>query len=141
VRFEYAALPTQDPQSRSTARPVLAIAVVGGRYPVRCLIDTGAHAIRLPMWVADDAGVGLAGADTEEFWVAGQRAIGRRALVDLRLADWEWHAPVWFCEPWKRAYGLLGQVGFLDRFRITIDGYEQWVDCEPGPSGSVRSRS
>ena len=37
----------------------------------------------------------------------------RMADVGLLVADdhesYEWNAPVWFCEPWRPAFGLLGQ--------------------------------
>ncbi len=42
------------------------------------------------------------------------------AEVSLRVADaddaYEWTAPVWFFEPWRAAFGLLGLTGFFDHF-------------------------
>jgi hypothetical protein len=142
VRVDYLSLPLQQADGvRSVPRPALSVTVVGARYPLPCLIDTGAQAVRLPEWAAADAGLSLAGAPSEQFWVGGEATTGRRLLVDLVVGPWVWNAPVWFCDPWPRTFGLLGQVGFLDRFRVTIDGYEQWIECEPGSSGSVTKRA
>jgi hypothetical protein len=57
------------------------------------------------------------------------------AEVSLRIADagesYEWRAPVWFCEPWTPAFGLLGLTGFFDQFEATIASYEERIELEP----------
>lgn len=60
------------------------------------------------------------------------------AEVSLSIADaattHEWIAPVWFCDPWVPAFGLLGLTGFFDQFVVTISSYDEWIDIEPvGP--------
>ena len=35
-------------------------------------------------------------------------------------ASHRWAAPVWFCEPWHPAFGLLGLTGFFDHFEVTV---------------------
>ncbi len=54
------------------------------------------------------------------------------AEVALRVADdddsYGWTAPVWFCEPWYPAFGLLGLTGFFDHFEVTIASYEERIE-------------
>ena len=57
-------------------------------------------------------------------------------------AQHTWEAPVWFCYPWPFGFQLLGLDGFLRYFRVTISGYEEWVECRPEPpepAGSLPS--
>lgn len=57
------------------------------------------------------------------------------AEVSLRVSDendaYEWLAPVWFCEPWTPAFGLLGLTGFFDRFAVAIVSCEERIELEP----------
>ena len=57
------------------------------------------------------------------------------AEVNLLVTDGEagyaWTAPVWFCQPWHPAFGLLGLTGFFDHFEVTIAAYEQWIELTP----------
>jgi hypothetical protein len=38
---------------------------------------------------------------------------------------------VWFCDPWPFGFQLLGLEGFLQRFRVTLSAYHEWIDCTP----------
>jgi hypothetical protein len=38
---------------------------------------------------------------------------------------------VWFCEPWRPAFGLLGLTGFFDHFVVAIAAYEEWFELQP----------
>ena len=55
--------------------------------------------------------------------------------MSLRVADaddaYEWTAPVWFCEPWTAAFGLLGLTGFFDHFEVTTASYEERIELTP----------
>ena len=57
------------------------------------------------------------------------------AEVSLLVADGDdahaWIAPVWFCEPWTPAFGLLGLTGFFDQFEVTIASYEERIELIP----------
>jgi hypothetical protein len=61
--------------------------------------------------------------------------VGRMAEVGLEVSDGrsahQWSAPVWFCEPWRPSFGLLGLTGFFDHFEVTLAAYEEWVELRP----------
>lgn len=103
--------------------------------PQACLLDSGATAIRFGIDLADVCGVDLAAAPTTQLAVGGARVTARMADVSLRIADahesYEWTAPVWFCEPWTAAFGLLGLTGFFDHFEVTISSYAELVELTP----------
>ena len=111
--------------------------VVGGLElaPQACLIDSGATAIRMGSHVAELIGLDLTGAPTQVIAAGGARVEGRMATVSLEIDDGEsshrWEAPVWFCEPWRPAFGLLGLTGFLDYFVVTLAAYEEWLELRP----------
>jgi hypothetical protein len=67
--------------------------------------------------------------------VGGAVVDARMAEVDLLVRDDEdsyaWSAPVWFCEPWRPAFGLLGLTGFFDHFEVTIASYDEWIELTP----------
>lgn len=135
MRFAFRELP--DP-GRDTVRPrpIIDVVVEGLEIaPQACLVDTGATAVRFGDHVAGICGVDLTGAATEGLAVGGALVAARMAEVDLLVTDgedsYEWRAPVWFCEPWRPAFGLLGLTGFFDQFEVTIASYEERIDLTP----------
>jgi hypothetical protein len=103
--------------------------------PQACLLDSGATAVRFGLDLAEICGLDLAGAPTVQLAVGGAHVTGRLAEVSLRVADesdaYEWTAPVWFCEPWTPAFGLLGLTGFFDHFDVTISSYAERIELTP----------
>lgn len=69
--------------------------------------------------------------DEDEIVIGGIRTRGRCVRVDLTIASHRFDAPVWFCDPWPFAFGLLGQEGFFRFFKVTIRAAENWLECEP----------
>lgn len=135
MRFAFREVP--DPgSSRVRARPIIDVVVDGlDVAPQACLLDSGATAIRFAADLADVCGIDLTDAPTEKLAVGGTLVVARQAEVSLRIADaddaYEWTAPVWFCEPWTAAFGLLGLTGFFDRFEVTIASYEERIELTP----------
>lgn len=117
-------------------RPILDVVVEGlDVAPQACLLDSGATAVRFGTHVAELCGVDLTRAPSKQLGVGGAVVTARMAEVGLLLADrdeaYEWSAPVWFCEPWRPAFGLLGLTGFFDHFEVTIASYEERIDLTP----------
>jgi hypothetical protein len=135
VRFAFRALP--DPIGPAVrARPIVDVVVAGLELaPQACLLDSGATAVRMGRHVADLAGVDLEGAPSARVAVGGGLVEGLVAEVSLEVGDgsetYSWDAPVWFCDPWRPAFGLLGLTGFFDRFLVTFAAYEEWFDLRP----------
>lgn len=135
MRFRFREIP--DPVSEAVRpRPIIDVVVEGlDLAPQACLLDSGATAVRFGVDVAAVCGVDLAGAPSNQLAVGGALVTARMAEVSLLVTDGtdshEWSAPVWFCEPWTPAFGLLGLTGFFDHFEVTIASYEEHVDLTP----------
>lgn len=123
-------------------RPVVPIAIVGGTSspPVDALVDSGSENILASAWLAAAAGLDLAGAHSSlELGMGGHSVTARFLDVQLRLLapggsdeDFvEWPAEVGFVEEWRPTWpALLGQVGFLDSFTVTMSRHAQSVAVE-----------
>ena len=117
-------------------RPILDVIVEGLELaPQACLLDSGATAVRMGAYVAELIGLDLADAPRTSLAVGGTLVTGRMAEVTLAISDGQsahqWQAPVWFCEPWRPSFGLLGLTGFFDHFEVTLAAYEEWVELRP----------
>jgi hypothetical protein len=117
-------------------RPVIDVVVEGLEVaPQACLLDSGATAVRFGMYLAELCGIDVTGAPSRLLAVGGERVEARMAEVSLLVTDGkdshEWNAPVWFCEPWIPAFGLLGLTGFVDQFEVTIAAYDERIDLVP----------
>lgn len=107
------------------SRPVVSLVIDGVDHaPQAFLIDTGAGAIRLDAELAELFGIDLGDVPSEKLAIGGavvdmRPAVVRLALVlDDRMVEWE--ATVWFCDPWPRAFGVLGLQGFLECFDVHL---------------------
>lgn len=135
MRFSFREMP--EPGGASVRpRPILDVVFEGlDLAPQACLLDSGATAIRMGAHVADLTGLDLTEAPTTNLAVGGMLVTARMVRVALRVGDGsenhEWEAPVWFCDPWVPAFGLLGLTGFFDHFDVTISAYEEIVDLRP----------
>jgi len=135
VRFRFREIP--EPGSDVVRpRPIVDVVVEGlDVAPQACLIDSGATAVRFGLYVAELCGVDLSDAPSTRLAVGGALVTARLAEVSLLLTDGEdsheWSAPVWFCDPWKPAFGLLGLTGFFDQFEVTIASYDERLDLTP----------
>lgn len=131
MRFPFRNIP--DPiGSHVRPRPIIDVVVEGLELaPQACLLDTGATAVRMGSHVAELVGLDLTGTPQTRIAVGGALITARSADVTLEVSDGRsshrWGAPVWFCEPWQPAFGLLGLTGFFDQFEVTVAAYEEWV--------------
>lgn len=135
MRFRFRELPGPG-QDGVRARPIVDVVVEGLEIaPQACLLDSGATAIRFGAHVAEICGVDLSEAPPKQLAVGGAVVRARMAEVDLFVKDardsYGWNAPVWFCDPWVPAFGLLGLTGFFDHFEVTIASFEEWIELTP----------
>lgn len=129
MRFPFVELPGE---RRAITRPVVPIQLEDlEEAPVLCLVDTGSMGNRLAAEWAERAGISLdEPLDRMELVVGGVMTQACCARASLTLGAVRFEAPVWFCDPWPFAFGLLGQEGFLRFFRVTISAAEAWLECE-----------
>jgi hypothetical protein len=135
VRFSFREIPDAG-RATVRARPIVDLVVEGLEIaPQACLLDTGATAIRLGAHVAELCGIDTTKSLETKLAVGGTLVTTRMAVVSLQVTSQQdthqWSAPVWFCEPWIPAFGLLGLTGFFDQFEITIAAYEEWFELTP----------
>lgn len=135
MRFSFRELPGPT-HGTVRPRPIVDVVVEGlDIAPQACLLDSGATAVRLGAYVAELCGVDVADAPTTQLAVGGALVTARMAEVSLLVTDGndshEWTAPVWFCDPWTPAFGLLGLTGFFDHFEVTIASYEGRIELTP----------
>lgn len=124
-------------------RPVVPISVMGTEAgtPVFALVDTGCEHILAAPWVAATAGVDPRDSKRELSLGLGGEIV-RVRFLDLRLrlhppgegnddVFLEWEDEVGFLSHWKPTWPmLLGQMGFLKRFAVTMSRLAQAVAIE-----------
>lgn len=135
MRFPFRRLPAAS-GGELTPRPVIDVWLEGlDLTPLGCLVDTGALRTRFSAELAELAGIELGDGPRERLAIGGTVVEGEAARVTLRIGTGAeasaWDAAVWFCDPWPFAFQLLGLDGFLRHFRLTMSGYEEWVECVP----------
>lgn len=129
MKFLFKELPGS---SHDYLRPVVPVVLEGlVRAPQPCLLDTGALHNRFGAWVAEEAGIDLAGADNARIAVGGFVCSARAAVVQLGLGDMQWETEVWFCDPWPLGFHLLGQEGFFRWFEVTLRAAVYEVEITP----------
>lgn len=135
MRFDFRAFPSAS-GGLLTPRPIVDIALEGLELaPVACLLDTGALRTRISREFADLAGIDIDDAIRETVPVGGVETLCSYVPVTLGVSDGvdshSWDAAVWFCDPWPYDFGLAGLEGFLHHFRVTISGYEEYLELVP----------
>lgn len=124
-------------------RPFVPVSLVYGEqrtWSLTGLIDSGADAILASDLLTEQLGIELSDHEGQTTHAVGGRvAVARYKTVGLRLhpqdADEEryveWQAQVGFIEGWHSdGLVLLGNVGFLDRFTVTMSRFAQAVAVE-----------
>ncbi|MBW3638948.1 MAG: retropepsin-like domain-containing protein [Actinobacteria bacterium] len=113
-------------------RPVVPLTVVGTQVatPVLALVDSGCEHVLVAPWVAVDAGLDADRSDRQILLgIGGEPVTVRFVDAQLRLhpdggddSEYaEWEAEVGVVKHWKPTWpALLGQVGFMDQFTISM---------------------
>ncbi|MGH9187632.1 MAG: aspartyl protease family protein [Acidimicrobiales bacterium] len=113
-------------------RPVLDVAVAEMEdTSVACLVDSGALNTLLPRWLADAAGLAMAGADHHTLAVAATTTRAAFVTTGLNVGGHTWEAQVGFCDPWPYGWGLLGQLSFFRSFTVTFRTADFELEIEP----------
>lgn len=124
-------------------RPIVPIALAGSEVTdgqFAC-VDSGCSHILAAPWLAPSAGVHPKSSDRAlDLGIGGGTVKVRFVDIRLRLLApdgddnhyIEWEAEVGFFDQWKPTFTvLLGQVGFLDQFTVTMSQFAQQTAVEP----------
>lgn len=114
-------------------------------WTVRALIDTGAPYTLFDRGTADALGIEFRrpGATLNWHTIAGGRFVAQTEAVVVRLAPFDdlwWHTDVqFFLDDWGMPFsGLLGQEGFLDRWVVSFNRYDNYFVVEEPESFKSR---
>jgi hypothetical protein len=126
-----------------TLRPIVPVAVVGPEVSntVYALVDSGCSHVLAAPWLAHSAGVDpKASGRTLRLGLGGTVEDVHFADVRLRLMApvnddevfYEWEAEVGFIAQWRPTWPMLvGQMGFMDEFAVTMSLFAQHTAVEP----------
>jgi hypothetical protein len=131
-------------------RPIVPVSLVGADVapPAFAFVDSGCEHILAAPWLASAVGV-----DPKDTHRSLDLGIGGQTVevwfVDLTLRlhppggadeDYvEWRAEVGFVHHWRPTWPILvGHVGFLDRFTVTMSRLAQQVAIEPADAFDQR---
>ena len=127
-------------RDRTVLRPVVQLSLGDPGLVVDALVDTGSEHVLADSALAFAAGIDLDDPiDTEEIGIGGGFVTARFVEVDAFLhppnpvaADAiAWTLEVGFIDTWRPLYPcIVGNVGFLDRFTVTISRLAQATAVE-----------
>jgi hypothetical protein len=99
--------------------------------PLACLVDSGARYNRFHANFAKAANISLEDPDdTDEFVAAGRTYEGRIVTVGLKVAEFEWEAPVCFVPDWEHEFQILGHEGFFRWFQVCFFAAQEQLSLE-----------
>jgi hypothetical protein len=135
-------------RGRAVLRPVARFSIGAAQPVVSALIDTGSEHVLADSTLALIAGVNLDDpVDVEELGIGGGFVRARFVEVTgiLHPPDGQqaepvsWTLDVGFIDDWRPLYPvLLGNVGFLDRFTVTVSRFAQATVVEPLDTFDIR---
>ncbi len=124
-------------------RPIVPITLFGPDVAPTSLAlgDSGCEHVLAAPWLAMAVGIDLGQSHRQlDLGIGGETVEVRFCDLTLRLHPpqggdeeyVEWHAEVGFVHHWRPTWPLLvGQVGFFDRFTVTMSRLAQHVALEP----------
>lgn len=140
VRFEYQTFPATPnaafPNRAAARRPVINIRLIFNgkavKYPV--LIDSGADFCIFHAEVAEDI-LGLPVKTGKKVIFYGTGGISQTAYfhtILIELGGYEMDLYCGFSYKMKKLpYGLLGQTGFFDKFKVELDYQSKHIELKP----------
>ena len=127
-------------RGRSVQRPVVLVSIGDPQLTFEALVDSGSEHVLADSTLAIAAGIDLSDPiDVEEIGLGGDIVEARFMPVTAYLhppgaIDSDpvaWDLDVGFIDGWRPLYPcILGNVGFLDRFTVTISRFAQATAVE-----------
>lgn len=144
MNFAYKKIPIIDFVKRKIIdhvyRPIIKIGIKGkaiADYEV--LIDSGADDSVLPEELAQIAGVELDKNNSKEFRGLGGGSLSgykNKNVVILSLGGHDFSADLYFCKGFSSGYGILGQKGFFNKFRVRFIYSKKRIEIDPERNSS-----
>jgi hypothetical protein len=132
MKFNYLEIPSRQPGRPPARRPYVPIRLLYGQrfQDMICLVDSGADLCLFPSKIGEILGIDIEGGTKEEIggisefpilaYIHSVRLIVRGLSgVDVQAG---------FTESRGIRAGILGQIDFFDKYRITFQRKSNWVD-------------
>ncbi len=132
MKFEYLEIPSREHGKPSARRPYIPIRILyGARFQdLMCLVDSKADLCLFPAKIGEILGIDLETGTREEIGGIAESPIVayihpvRLIVRGLSGVD----VDAGFTESAGIRAGILGQIGFFDKYRITFQRNRNWVD-------------
>ena len=137
LRFPYVRFPVSDPFTKRQSvvyRPVIPVILHSRKMALTCqaLIDSGADECIFSGEVAFALGFPLLQGKPRVFAGIGGSVIGYLHPTTLHLGRVRFACPIYYSDEWNHLrFGLLGQVGFLSHFGISLDYRAKQITFTP----------
>lgn len=114
-------------------QPVVPVVLVYGRNKLEyeAVVDSGAETTLFDVAVAQLLNIDLHGSAQQIETVSGHRVDVMYRAVKITVGKKLWTANVGFTQLKDPQIGLLGHLGFLDHFRVTLDYRAGEFSLEP----------
>jgi len=116
-------------------KPIIPIELISDERSVRfaALIDSGADFCIFPDSLAEALGLTLDKSRAERFaGISGEPSKAYFSDLTINIGGWKYKTLVSFSEDISpRGYGILGQKGFFDLFRVAFDLKKEEIELKP----------
>lgn len=132
MKFDFLEIPSRDPNTPSVRRPYIPIRILSGNnfQDLMCLVDSGADLCLFPSKIGEILGIEVESGRRERIGGIAETPIVayvhpvRLIVRGLSGVDVE----AGFTASSGIRAGILGQIGFFDKYRITFQRSRNWVD-------------
>jgi hypothetical protein len=132
MKFDYLEIPSREPGKPSARRPYIPIRILHGNkfQDLMCLVDSGADLCLFPAKIGELLAIDIESGRTEQIGGIAEAPIVayihtvRLIVRGLSGVDVE----AGFTESKGIRAGILGQIGFFDKYKITFERSRNWID-------------
>jgi hypothetical protein len=116
-------------------KPIIPVGLINKERSLAfaALIDSGADFCIFPMGLAGPLGVTIDKSKAESFaGISGEPSKAYFSGLTIDIGGWKYETSVSFSSDISpRGYGILGQKGFFDLFKVTFDLQKEEIELRP----------
>lgn len=137
MKFKYIKIPVTPSEAfpqKTLLRPVIGAGFTIDRqefeYP--CLVDSGADFCFFHSQVCESLGLKLKeGSKMSVTGVTGDRFLAYFHNVEVKIGGWKYQIYAGFSKDIGTKLGILGRVGFFDKFKVCFDEEKSELELKP----------
>lgn len=139
MKFNYKKFPIFPPSSflgKFALRPIIPLVITYQHKALKydALIDSGADFCILPAEIGDYLGIDVKGGQKQYFGgiQSQESAVAFMHEVTVNIGGYDYKSTIGFSyEIAKRGYGILGQKGFFNLFKVQFDYRKAEIELKP----------